>query len=77
MPGMFPQLSSFLDPKQRYKNPELRQVMPQSPTMAQPMMGGMMGQQPMPGRQRQQVFNQQQQDMNRGMVGGRMNRRRF
>ena len=69
MPGLFPTLEGFFKkrtpPGVQNAQPGMFQQMPQAPT------------QPMPGAQRQQVFNQEQARLNTGMIGGRTNRRRY
>jgi hypothetical protein len=69
MPGMFPSLEGFFKkrtpPGVQNNQPGLFQQMPQMP------------QQPMPGQQRQQAFNQEQRRLNTGMIGGRNNRRSY
>jgi hypothetical protein len=78
--GNFPMLQGFM---QRQRKPgQQGQQMPGQP--APPPAYGVEQQVVLPdqnpnmaGQLRQQQFNQQQQDANRGMVGGSMNRRRY
>jgi hypothetical protein len=69
MPGMFPALEGFFKkrtpPGVQNAQPGLFQQMPNQPQVA------------MPGKQRQQVFNQEQQRLNTGMIGGKNNRRGY
>lgn len=71
---LFPALHSFLNGKKRTPQaqqqayPGLYQQMPTVPTHLTPQESGM---------ERQANFNKKQQEMNKGMIGGRMNRRTF
>jgi hypothetical protein len=71
---MFPALQSFLADKnrtpqaQQQQYPGLYQQMPTVPSHLTPQESGM---------ERQAGFNKQQEEMNKGMIGGRMNRRTF
>ncbi len=70
----FPALRSFLSGKQRTPQaqqqmyPGLYQAMPTIPSHLTPQEAGM---------ERQKDFNLKQQEMNKGLIGGRMNRRSF
>lgn len=67
----FPQLAGFLNKRtpqgQQQAYPGLYQAMPTVPPHLLPQ----------DGKQRQATFNEQQQQMNRGMIGGKLNRRGF
>jgi hypothetical protein len=70
----FPALQSFLAGKKRtpqaqqQQYPGLYQAMPTVPSHLTPQESGM---------ERQAGFNKQQEEMNKGMIGGKMNRRSF
>jgi hypothetical protein len=70
MPRLFPTLEGFFKkrtpPGVQNAQPGLFQNMPSMPVNRAET-----------GPQNQQVFNQEQSMLNTGMIGGRMNRRRF
>ena len=78
MPGQFPLLQGMLAKRGRKSqgaqqaNPMAYQAMPTLPQAQPGVPAGVQD-----GATRQAEFNEKQKQMNKGMIGGRMNRRSF